>query len=82
MAPKQKPLTEALVAELTWDGLNALLMQPAADESFCNTLLNLELAGKRRRQYALRIWSRLNRLRGQREKAELGRGLVAKRGAV
>ena len=54
----------------SWQELNEALSR-VEDEHVCQALLNLELGGKRRKQFALRIQSRFQRLRGQRERREL-----------
>lgn len=53
----------------SWDALNAALMK--TDEQTCLDLLEQELAGRRRTMFALRIHSRINKLRADRERAEL-----------
>ena len=53
----------------TWVGLNDRLM--TADEATCVALLELERAGKARRQFMLRIHSRLNKVRADHERREL-----------
>lgn len=53
----------------TWPDLNRAITE--ADEARCLELLELEMKGKRRKEFALRIQSRLNRVRSQRERAEL-----------
>lgn len=57
------------VNELSWRDLNAAMTQ--ADEAACLSLLKEEKRGKRRLQYLLRIHSRLNKVRADRERAEL-----------
>jgi len=54
----------------TWTQLNDALR--AADEDTCLMLLKREKRGRRRERWLLRIHSRLNRLRAQRERLELG----------
>lgn len=53
----------------TWIGLNDFLM--SASEESCEKLLQEELKGRKRRQFMLRIHSRLNKLRAIRERKEL-----------
>ena len=53
----------------TWVDLNDRLM--TADEATCAALLELERTGKARRQFMLRIHSRLNKVRADRERREL-----------
>lgn len=53
----------------TWVALNEA-MQSATEEQ-CLKLLAAEKKGKRRKQFMLRIHSRLNRVRAARERAEL-----------
>lgn len=57
------------VALMTWLTLNATLMK--ATEKEASALLEAERRGMRRRQYMLRIQSRVNRLRRARERGEL-----------
>ena len=55
---------------LSWNELNAVVRK--ATENTCNALLLSERKpGRRRRQYLLRIHSRLNKVRADRERAEL-----------
>lgn len=56
-----------------WASLNAAMVE--ADEKACRKLLNEELAGKRRRMFIMRIHSRMNRVRADRERLELDRVL-------
>lgn len=42
-----------------------------ADEERCQMLLNAELADKKRRQFVMRIHSRLNKVRADRERKDL-----------
>lgn len=53
----------------TWENLNSFVI--TAGENDCRELLRAELAGKRRSQFAMRIYSRLNRVRAARERGEL-----------
>lgn len=53
----------------TWLGLNEALRE--YDEQQCWKLLAAEQAGKRRTNYLLRIFSRANKLRTDRERIEL-----------
>ena len=54
----------------TWVALNAYLIN--ADEKMCKALLKEELRTKKRRMFILRIHSRLNKVRADRERIELG----------
>lgn len=54
---------------LSWKDLNALLAD--AEEKDCQQLLASEKKGARRKQYMLRIHSRLNKVRADRERDEL-----------
>jgi hypothetical protein len=53
----------------SWIGLNETLK--ACDEGAAKQLLEAETNGRARRQFLLRIHSRLNKLRAQRERQEL-----------
>lgn len=55
----------------TWTALNDALRD--AGEAACTRLLELEKAGRRRKQFILRIHSRLNHVRRDRERRELTR---------
>lgn len=57
----------------TWEKLNATLM--SGDESDARVLLRAEMAGRKRKQFMLRIHSRLNYLRACRERQEIMEGL-------
>lgn len=54
----------------TWINLNNALRD--ADEEFCNALLEEEKSGRRRKQFIRRIHCRLNKVRADREREELG----------
>lgn len=54
----------------TWIGLNDHIR--TADEDECSRLLAAEKAGKNRRTFVHRIFCRLNRVRAERERKELG----------
>lgn len=54
---------------VSWEGLNRTLQ--SANEETCKELLAREIAHKKRKQFLLRIHSRLNKVRAQRERAEL-----------
>jgi hypothetical protein len=56
----------------TWIALNDKLRD--ADEDQCQQLLDEELAGRKRKQFIKRIHSRLNKVRADRERKELGAG--------
>lgn len=70
MAINRKTLEKALTS---WNDLNAVIMQ-CTSETEVAEILAAEQAGKNRRMFTLRIHSRLNKLRGQRERKELGNG--------
>ena len=53
----------------TWRALNDLLR--GADEKTCRKLLKKEQDGRRRTRFILRIHSRLNKARADRERLEL-----------
>ena len=53
----------------TWRALNDKLR--GADEKTCRDLLRKEQAGKKRPRFILRIHSRLNKARADRERKEL-----------
>lgn len=59
-------------ALVKWLGLNAELRD--CTEARCEELLRLEKAGRRRRQFLLRIHSRLNKVRADRERDEIKGG--------
>ncbi len=54
----------------TWDGLNEFVMG-TDDEAVLQKLLKEELNGRKRAQFVKRIHSRINKLRADRERAEL-----------
>lgn len=63
----KKPIrNEALKS---WDILNEFLK--TSDEGQCLALLKEEKTGRARKQFIMRIHSRLNRVRAQREREEL-----------
>lgn len=65
--------TTAREALRTWLGLNDYLR--ACSERQAQSLLEAERSDRNRARFVLRIHARLNRLRGERERAELtGRG--------
>lgn len=53
----------------TWKALNKHLLK--ADVAECHRLIHLELCGKLRLVYLLRIHSRLNKVRAEQERKEL-----------
>jgi len=55
----------------TWVALNDALRD--ANEATCQALLKAEKAGKKRQQFLKRIHSRLNKVRADRERAELAK---------
>jgi len=73
MAKKQSDQYAACADALeSWATLNEFLR--GAPEDIAQALLNLERGGKRRVQYLLRIHARYNKMRAQRERAELLKG--------
>jgi hypothetical protein len=54
----------------SWLALNDVLRD--ADEPACQALLKEELKGRKRKQFIKRIHSRLNKVRADRERMELG----------
>jgi hypothetical protein len=54
----------------SWLALNDILRD--ADEPVCQVLLKEELKGRKRKQFIKRIHSRLNKVRADRERLELG----------
>ena len=69
MAISKKLIDQALE---TWIGLNEVLMTTKEEDA--QALLDAETAGRNRRMFTLRIHSRLNKLRAQRERKELTNG--------
>lgn len=67
MTAKKKPITDPNLA--SWEALNAAIMQ--MDEQQARALLKKELNGRRRSQFLKRIHSRINKVRADRERAEL-----------
>ena len=63
----KKPVTNPALQ--TWLTLNDALRD--ADEDICQKLLKEELKGRKRKQFIKRIHSRLNKVRADRERAEL-----------
>ena len=55
----------------SWEGLNETIMKLGEPE--CHSLLNAERTGRRRVGFLLRIHSRINKLRADRERTELRR---------
>jgi len=53
----------------TWQDLNQVIRD--ASEELCLQLLEEEKQGRKRERFLLRIHSRLNKLRGRREREEL-----------
>lgn len=62
-------MTTELPELRTWLLLNDAMQE--ADEAECLRLLKAELKGRRRKQFLLRIHSRLNKVRADRERVEL-----------
>jgi hypothetical protein len=65
---KQNTIDEALA---TWNGLNEVLK--GCSEAACQQLMEAEKEGKNRPTFTRRIHSRLNKVRADRERKELGR---------
>lgn len=63
----KKPVTNPTLQ--SWLALNDALRE--ADEATCQRLLEEELKGRKRKQFIKRIHSRLNKVRADRERAEL-----------
>lgn len=63
---KQEQINKALE---TWPNLNDAVRK--ADEATCELLLAAEKGGKARVQFMLRIHSRINKIRADRERTEL-----------
>lgn len=63
----KKPVTNPVLK--SWLALNDFLR--GVDEATCEVLLKEELKGRRRKQFLKRIHSRLNKVRADRERAEL-----------
>lgn len=63
----KKPVTNPALQ--SWLALNDALRE--ADEATCETFLKEELKGRKRKQFIKRIHSRLNKVRADRERAEL-----------
>lgn len=58
----------------TWVGLNEALME--GDQGLAERLLKEELKDRKRKQFVLRLHSRINKLRADAERAELLRKLA------
>lgn len=63
-----KPVTNPALQ--SWLALNDAIRE--ADEAVCQSLLKEELKGRKRKQFIKRIHSRLNKVRADRERQELG----------
>lgn len=63
----KKPVTNPALQ--SWAALNDAVRE--ADEATCKALLKEELKGRKRKQFIKRIHSRLNKVRADRERAEL-----------
>lgn len=63
----KKPVANPVLR--TWPALNEALR--LADEQLCQRLLKEELQGRKRKMFIKRIHSRLNKVRADRERAEL-----------
>jgi uncharacterized ferredoxin-like protein len=64
----KRPITNPALT--TWDNLNSFVME-TEDEAVLKKLLMEELSGRKRTQFVKRIHSRINKLRADRERAEL-----------
>jgi hypothetical protein len=64
------------ISENKWTQLNEQLM--VADEESCQAMLKDELKNGKRVQFALRIHSRLNKLRAHRERDDIKAALKTK----
>lgn len=64
----KKPVTNPILK--SWLALNDHLRD--ASEEACQILITEELAGRKRKQFLKRIHSRLNKVRADRERTELG----------
>lgn len=64
----KKPVTNPILK--SWLVLNDHLRD--ASEEACQSLIAEELAGRKRKQFLKRIHSRLNKVRADRERTELG----------
>ncbi len=53
----------------SWTALNNVVR--TADEKTCNQLMEEELKGQKRRMFVMRIHSRMNKIRADRERSEL-----------
>ena len=65
----KKPITNPILS--SWLKLNSFII--TADEKACLKLLEEEKQGRQRKQFILRIHSRLNRVRANRERRELAK---------
>lgn len=63
----KKPVTNPALR--TWVALNNALLE--ANEAVCQALMKEEIKGRRRVAFMKRIHSRLNKVRADRERAEL-----------
>ena len=54
----------------TWVALNEAMLE--ADENYCKDLIREEIEGRNRKQFIRRIHCRLNKVRAERERQELG----------
>lgn len=64
-----KSAKKSVVVPTAWKDLNKILM--TSDEATTSELLAAERAGRRRKQFLLRIHSRLNKVRAANERAQL-----------
>ncbi len=65
----KKPVANPILQ--TWINLNDAILEASEEE--CQKLLKEEMTGRRRKMFVRRIHSRLNRLRGQRERKEMNK---------
>ena len=66
---KRTDITPETLGKLSWLKLNQHVTKAQEDE--CELMLRLELRGKKRVQFLLRIHARLNKLRAHRERISL-----------
>jgi hypothetical protein len=64
----KKNITPSLKALETWVLLNDALRN--ANEATCHALIKAEMGGRNRKQFVMRIHSRLNKVRADRERKE------------
>lgn len=67
MKTAKKDITNPILA--SWISLNDAMRE--ANEETCKSLLREELKGRNRKRFVLRIHSRINKIRADRERKEL-----------